>query len=134
MLNEGFDLGINFSDQKGDFGYSIGANISQYRNEIIKLDEFGTPIFGYNSRVPAVSITEVGSPISMFYGFQTEGIFQTQSEADAWPAYGAYNAPGKFKITDVNGDGQINDDDRTQIGNPHPDFVYGINLNLSEKN
>ena len=134
MLNEGFDLGINYSDQKGDFGYSIGGNISQYKNEIIKLDEFGTPIFGYNSRVPAVSITEVGSPISMFYGFQTEGIFQTQAEADAWPAYGAYNAPGKFKIADVNNDGQINDDDRTQIGNPHPDFVYGINLNLSYKN
>jgi len=134
MKNNGFDLGINYSDQKGDFGYSIGGNISQYVNEIVKLDEFGTPLFGYNSRVPAVTITEVGSPISMFYGFQVEGIFQTQAEADAWPVNGSYNAPGKFKFADVNNDGQINDDDRTQIGNPHPDFVYGINLNVSYKN
>ena len=134
MLNSGFDLGLSYSDQKGDFGYSIGANISQYKNEIIQLDEFDTPIFGYNSRVPAMTITQVGQPISMFYGFETQGIFQSDAEAAAWPSYGAYNAAGKFKITDVNGDGQITDDDRTIIGNPHPDFVYGINLNLSYKN
>ena len=134
MLNSGFDLGLSYSDQKGDFGYSIGANISQYKNEIIQLDEFDTPIFGYNSRVPAMTITQVGQPISMFYGFETQGIFQSDAEAAAWPSYGAYNAAGKFKITDVNGDGKITDDDRTIIGNPHPDFVYGINLNLSYKN
>jgi TonB-linked SusC/RagA family outer membrane protein len=134
VLNKGFDLGISYGDQKGDFGYSIAANISQYKNEIIKLDEFDTPVFGNNSRVPAVTITQVGSPISMFYGFQVDGIFQTQAEADAWPEYGDYNAPGKFKVADINGDGKIDDDDRTVIGNPHPDFVYGINLNLSYKN
>ena len=131
----GFDLGINYSDQKGDFGYSIGGNISQYVNEIVKLDEFGTPLFGYNSRVPAVTITEVGSPISMFYGFQVEGIFSKRKlKQMLGQLNGSYNAPGKFKFADVNNDGQINDDDRTQIGNPHPDFVYGINLNVSYKN
>ena len=134
MLNNGFDLALNYSDQVGDFSYSVGANISQYQNEIVKLDQFDTPLFGYNSRVPAMTITQVGSPISMFYGFETQGIFQSDAEAAAWPSYGAYNAAGKFKITDVNGDGQINDDDRTEIGNPHPDFVYGINLNLTYKN
>jgi len=134
MLNSGLDLNVGWSDTKGDFSYSIGANFSQYTNEIIALDEFGTPLFGYGSRVPAVTITEVGSPISMFYGFQVEGIFQTQAEADAWPTNGSYNAPGKFKFADVNNDGEINDDDRTQIGNPHPDFTYGINLNLTYKN
>ena len=57
-----------------------------------------------------------------------------QAEADAAPDFGAYNAPGKFRFVDVNGDGEINDDDRTEIGSPHPDFTYGINLNLSYKN
>ena len=98
------------------------------------MDENDTPIFGQSRRVPSLTITEVGSPISMFYGFQVEGIFQSQAEADAWPTYGSYNAPGKFKIADIDGNGSINDDDRTIIGNPHPDFVYGINLDLNYKN
>ena len=134
MYNEGIDVNLNWSDQIGDFGYSIGGNFSTYRNEIIKLDDGDTPIFGQSRRVPSLTITEVGSPISMFYGFQVEGIFQSQAEADAWASYPGYNAPGKFKFADTNGDGKISDADRTQIGNPHPDFVYGINLNLSYKN
>ena len=134
MFNNGFDLAITYGDQKGDFGYSITGNISQYKNEIIQLDEFDTPIFGASRRVPSLTRTSVGQPISMFFGLKTDGIFQTQAEADAAPSFGAYNAPGKFRFVDVNGDGEINDDDRTEIGSPHPDFVYGINLNLSYKN
>ena len=134
MFNNGFDLALSYGDQKGDFGYSISANISQYKNEIIQLDEFNTPIFGASRRVPSLTRTSVGQPISMFFGLQTDGIFQTQAEADAAPDFGAYNAPGKFRFVDVNGDGEINDDDRTEIGSPHPDFTYGINLNLSYKN
>lgn len=53
---------------------------------------------------------------------------------NAHPAYGNYNAVGKFKVEDVDGDGVITDGDRTIIGNPHPDFVYGINLNLGYRN
>ena len=134
MYNEGVDINLNWSDQIGDFGYSIGGNLSAYKNEIKQLDENDTPIFGQSRRVPSLTITEVGSPISMFYGFQVEGIFQSQAEADAWPTYGSYNAPGKFKIADIDGNGSINDNDRTIIGNPHPDFVYGINLDLNYKN
>jgi hypothetical protein len=134
MLNKGFDLAIGYGDNKGDFGYSINANISQYRNEIIQLDEFNTPIFGAGRRVPSLTRTVSGSPISMFFGLQTDGIFQTQAEADAAPSFGSYNAPGKFRFVDIDGDGEINDDDRTEIGSPHPDFTYGINLNLSYKN
>ena len=134
MLNKGFDLAIGYSDTKGDFGYGINANISQYRNEVIRLDEFNTPIFGAGRRVPSMTRTISGSPLSMFFGLRTDGIFQTQAEADAAPSFGAYNAPGKFRFVDIDGDGEINDDDRTEIGSPHPDFTYGINLNLSYKN
>ncbi|MDC3132785.1 TonB-dependent receptor [Flavobacteriaceae bacterium] len=134
MTNKGVDISATFRNSKEDFGYSITANLSTYKNNVDNLDEAGTPIFGKSSRVPSVTITQVGSPISMFYGFKTAGIFQSQQEADNWPKYGEYNAPGKFKIVDVNNDGKINDDDRTEIGNPHPDFVFGTNLNLSYKN
>jgi hypothetical protein len=136
MYNSGFDFAFDVNEDFGDLNVSIGGNVSAYVNEIRKLDEFDTPIFGSNRRVPALNITEVGSPISSLYGFQVEGIFQSQAEADAWAPYGTtgYNAPGKFKYADINNDGEINDDDRTIIGNPHPDFVFGVNLNLTYKN
>ena len=136
MYNEGIDFALNYTEEIGDIRLSIGGNISTYRNEIIALDEFSTPIFGSNRRVPALNITEVGSPISSLYGFEVEGIFQSQAEADAHAPYGTtgYNAPGKFKYADINNDGEINDDDRTIIGNPHPDFTYGVNLNIAYKN
>ena len=136
MYNEGIDFALDWTKDLGELKLTLGGNISTYRNEVKKLDEFDTPIFGSNRRVPALTRTSVGDPISSLYGFQVLGIFQSQSEADAWAPYGStgYNAPGKFKYADINNDGEINDDDRTIIGNPHPDFVYGINLNLAYQN
>jgi hypothetical protein len=133
MTNKGFDLALSYGDTKGDFSYDIGGNISVYKNNVDTLEGESTRIFGQSRRIPALSITEAGSPIASFYGFQNLGIFQTQAEADAWAPYGDYNAPGKFKVADINNDGVINDDDRTIIGTPHPDFTYGINLNMSYK-
>ena len=135
VTNKGFDLSLGYGDKKGDFGYSINANLSRYTNNVDQLSESAdTRFFGSSRRVPALTITEAGSPLSSFYGFKTVGIFQSEAEAAAWPAYGSYNAPGKLKVADINGDGIINDDDRTIIGNPHPDFTYGINLDLTYKN
>ena len=136
MYNEGIDFAMDWTKDLGELKLTLGGNISTYRNEVKKLDEFDTPIFGSNRRVPALTRTSVGDPISSIYGFQVLGIFQSQSEADAWAPYGStgYNAPGKFKYADINNDGEINDDDRTIIGNPHPEFVYGINLNLAYQN
>lgn len=136
MYNKGIDFAMDWIHEFGDFRLTVGGNISTYKNEVKKLDEFDTPIFGSNRRVPALTRTSVGDPISSLYGFNVLGIFQSQAEANAWAPYGTtgYNAPGKFKYEDVDGNGEINDDDRTIIGNPHPDFVYGINLNLNYKN
>ena len=136
MYNEGIDFAFDVQEDFGDLNVSIGGNISAYVNEIRALDEFDTPIFGSSRRVPALTRTGVGDPISSLYGFVVEGIFQSQAEADAHAPYGTsgYNAPGKFKYEDVNRDGEINDDDRTVIGNPHPDFVFGVNLNVRYKN
>ncbi|MFX0555530.1 SusC/RagA family TonB-linked outer membrane protein [Maribacter sp. CXY002] len=135
MTNKGVDFAINWDEKKGDWGYGIGFNFSQYKNEVKRLSESAdTRLFGDASRVPSLTVTQAGSPISSFFGFKTEGIFQSQAEADAWPTYGDYNAPGKLKVSDINGDGEINDDDRTIIGSPHPDFTYGINLDFSYKN
>lgn len=134
MTNKGVDFGVNYKNSVGDFRYGIGANISTYRNNVDKLDASpNTRYFGYGSRVPAVTVTQAGLPVSSFYGYKVLGIFQSDDEAKAWPAYGDYNKAGKFKIADINGDGKITDDDRTIIGNPHPDFTYGLNFNFGYK-
>lgn len=134
MTNKGLDVGVNYKSNINNFRYSVSANLSTYRNNVDKLDASpNTRYFGYGSRVPAVTLTQAGLPVSSFYGYQILGIFQSQQEADAWPKYEDYNKAGKFKVADINGDGKITDADRTIIGNPHPDFVYGLSLNLGYK-
>ena len=134
MNNKGFDVALTYRNNIGDFSYEVSGNLSRYVNEVVALQGESTRIFGQSRRIPALSVTQEGSPIASFFGFQNLGIFQTQAEADAWAPYGDYNAPGKFRVADINGDGVINDDDRTIIGSPHPDFTYGLNVNLNYKN
>ena len=135
MNNKGVDLGITYRNTiGGDLRYSVSGNYSMYRNEVIRLTESDqTKFFGYGSRVPAVTVTQAGLPISSFFGYQVLGIFQSDEEAKAWAPYENYNKAGKFKIADINQDGVITDADRTVIGNPHPKFNYGINLNIGYK-
>ena len=147
VTNRGIDLGVNFNGGQGDFYYSVGGNFSMYRNNVDALNNPDTRLFGRASRLTSpATISQVGSPLSSYFGLQVDGIFQTQSEAAAHPQFGDsdYNAPGKFKYRDVAGafdddgnpipDGVINDDDRTIIGNPHPDFTYGLNIAVGYKN
>ena len=136
MTNKGIDLGISYKNnsKNGDFRYGGSVNYSMYRNNVDKLDESpNTKYFGSGSRVPAVTLTQAGLPLSSYFGYKVLGIFQSDEEAKAWAPYGSYNKAGKFKMADINGDGKITDDDRTVIGNPHPDFVYGVSLNLGYK-
>src|SRR5690606_19557549 len=85
-----------------------------------------------------VSRTEVGGPMSRFYGYVWEGIFQNESEVANYVGPEGNpvqpNAtPGDFKFADLNNDGTINDSDRDYIGNPHPDLIYGFNLRMEYK-
>jgi TonB-linked SusC/RagA family outer membrane protein len=133
--SKGFDIAAGYNGQIGeDFTFSVNANLSSYTNEIDALSSPGERIFGRNERISAITVTEAGAPISSYFGYKVLGLFQSQAEADAAPQFGDYNAPGKFQFADTNGDGVITSDDRTIIGNPHPDFTYGINLDFNYKN
>lgn len=134
VRNRGVDLGINFRDKKGDFGYMLGVNFGHYKNEVLKLNnDPNATIFGFTTRLPAMSATKAGLPIASYYGYFVDGVIKDQAEADAAPKFGSYTREGTFKFRDVNGDGVITAADRTIIGNPHPDFNYGVNLGLSWK-
>jgi TonB-linked SusC/RagA family outer membrane protein len=141
MQNKGIELALNYQDQKGAITYSIGANFSTYRNTVIKTTgDASTRYFGFsNLRLPTgtVSVTQQGYPIASFFGYQIDGIFQTDDEAAAHPVQfggGAMNKAGAFKFRDIDGNGVINAADRTIIGSPHPDFTYGINASVGYKN
>lgn len=134
VRNRGVDLGINFRDKKGDFGYMLGVNFGHYKNEVLKLNnDPNATIFGFTTRLPAMSATKAGLPIASYYGYFVDGVIKDQAEADAAPKFGSYTREGTFKFRDVNGDGVITAADRTIIGNPHPDFNYGVNLGVSWK-
>lgn len=114
MENTGMDLGIGFADETSSgWSYGVNVNVTSYKNEVTKLG--GAFLDGDNVfRIGAMTRSEVGRPVSSFYGRVIDG----------------FNDEGRFVYKDVNNDGVVNDKDRTFIGSPHPDFTYGINLNL----
>ena len=135
IRNRGVDLGLNFRDQIGEFRYQIGVNVAHYKNEVLKLNnDPNATVFGFATRLPAISATKAGLPIASYYGYIVDGVIKDQAEADAAPKFGTYTKEGTFKFRDINGDNKITAADRTIIGDPHPDFTYGLNLNLGYKN
>src|SRR5438046_6702338 len=74
-----------------------------------------------------------GSPVGTFFGYQVAGLFESAQDVTKSPVQDQA-APGRFKYVDINGDNKITAADRTSIGNPNPDFTYGINLSLRYKN
>ncbi|KOS05829.1 hypothetical protein AM493_07100 [Flavobacterium akiainvivens] len=129
--NKGFEFNLGWKDNDNEFKYSINANMATLDNKVNKLQEYvqNIPNDATHTR------TEVGQPISAYYGYIFDGIYQNQAEIDNYLYNNANGAlPGDMKFRDINGDGQINADDRTFIGNPIPKITYGVNFNASYKN
>ncbi|MAO17554.1 MAG: SusC/RagA family TonB-linked outer membrane protein [Muricauda sp.] len=135
--NKGVDATLSFSDQTDSgFNYGIDVNFSHYKNEVLDLISAFQTGFGGFRTTGTVTRTQEGQPISSFYGRIVDGIFASEAEVANAPTQGfATNADGvgRFRYRDINGDGTINDDDRTFIGSPHPDFTYGVNLRMAYK-
>ncbi len=132
VQNKGFDISATYHNAVGDFRYSINANITTYKNIITSLPTPGYFDLAVGSRIGNIVREQVGHPIGAFYGYKVIGINQSTADAAAGPTYSGA-AAGSYKYADTNGDGKIDDSDRTFIGNPNPDFTYGLNLNASYK-
>jgi len=131
--NRGFEIMLNYRGRSGDFTYDISCNLSSYKNMVINLDADST-YYLYDAEYLNVRTTE-GMPIGSFFGFVTDGIFQNDEEVVSYmDSIGnpiqPNASPGDFRFVDVNGDGTIDESDRTFIGNPHPTFVFGFSINL----
>jgi len=145
VRNRGIELSINYKNQINKFRYEIGFNISYLENKVTSLGTGNEPVWGGWLAEPSildfVTKTEVGRPIGSFYGYVTNGIFNTEEEikASAQYDYGKNDfeqttRPGDFRFVDLNGDGRITAEDRTYLGSPLPDFVFGIPLSCGYGN
>lgn len=132
IKNQGLELSLGYAGKAGkDFEFSVSGNISFIKNEVTKLADDVLYLTGIvnntYSRDLTLSRTQVGHPLAQFYGHVVEGIFKSQEEVVNHADQDGKGL-GRLKFKDNNNDGVINDEDRTIIGNPQPDFVYGLNI------
>ena len=142
LRNSGFEMEINYRGSIGEnITYSIGGNASFIKNEVTALNApflESRPFYGRQN--VEVARTVEGEPLASFFGWVADGLYQNQAEIDSDPglandprrAQGLIQ-PGDVRFRDLDGNGLINDEDRSFIGNPHPDVVYGINASLAYK-
>jgi len=135
--NRGFEVALNWNDKAGEFNYGATVNFAHNKNEVTRIANAEGIIHG-DANVLSQGTTEMyraqeGYPIGYFYGYKTAGVFQNLSQVENTAAKYAGAQPGDLIFVDTNKDGKITEDDRTQIGNPHPDFTMGLNLNFSYK-
>lgn len=148
--NKGVEISLGFNNRvSDDFEYNIGFNVTTLDNKVISLNGNIAPRggeFGVGISQTGISRMIPGLPLGHFYGYETNGIYQTQGEIDALNAaavvlYGedaSYStvgdiAPGDLRFVDTNGDGQITADDRANIGDPIADVTMGFNFGFKYK-
>jgi len=133
MSNKGLDIEVTYKNTFGEVGFNGSAVITTVNNEITKIAD-GVDFFDWGgSRIGSYNRNMVGHPMSAFYGYQVVGLFKDAAEvSSAAKQDGA--EPGFFRYADINNDKVIDPKDRTFIGNPNPDFTFGLNLALTYKN
>ncbi|WP_428230214.1 SusC/RagA family TonB-linked outer membrane protein [Flavobacterium sp.] len=141
MQNKGFDIELGYRKKIGALNLSVNGNFSHIENEVTYLAP-GTSYIPGSEKVQStayeINRTEVGHPYNSFYGFKTNGIFQTQADIDNYKnASGTViqpgAKPGDFRWIDTNGDGKIDGNDRQFLGSSLPKYTYGLTINLDYK-
>lgn len=139
MENSGIEFEMGYKFRKGDWAFNINANASYLKNKLINLgNDTGYETSDEVHLIGNVSRAENGQPYPFFYGYKTAGIFQNQAQVDAYVNDKGVklqpNAqPGDVIFVDYNGDGKIDDADKTNIGKCDPDWTFGFNLGASWK-
>ena len=135
ILNEGLEFSIAYKERvSDDFKFAVSYNFTTLKNEVLKVNLNDDPltVTGFGLGGQEFARMEVGLPIGYFYGYQTAGIFQTQAEVDAHASQTNAN-PGDLRFADLNGDGEITPEDRTNLGDPIPELTMGMNFSFDYK-
>jgi TonB-linked SusC/RagA family outer membrane protein len=142
VQNRGLELSLGYKKTNGAFKFDITANAAFLKNEIVSIKDGLTNLEPLNAprvrNLPLANIYQVGSSIGAFYGFSTQGLFQSDAAAKAYVnsngvAYQPNAKAGDIRFKDLNGDGTINNNDRTILGNSFPSTTYSLNLNMNYK-
>lgn len=149
VKNTGLELSMGWRDQIGkEFKYGVNVNMAYNKNEVTEVNNANHFIEGGNDLLAQSTgrfvRVEEGHPIGYFYGYKTDGVIQNQNDLQAYldqnckgnaanSKQGASIKPGDLKFVDVDGNGVINDDDKTDLGNPHPDVTMGLTLSAEYK-
>jgi TonB-linked SusC/RagA family outer membrane protein len=134
VVNRGVEIMIGYNNTTpGGFTYEVSGNVSFNKNKVTQLSNAGTAIQQFISFVGLVNSTQVGAPIASFYGWQTDGIFQTKEEVDNHAFQSNGTSPGDFRFRDLDGNDTINAKDQGVIGNPWPKATFGLNANFGFK-
>lgn len=134
VQNKGLEVEVNYSNSDHRLKYDVSVNFATLSNKVLSLSN-GEPIPG--GRIDNgifATLTTVGHPIGSFYLYQMDGIFQNDAEIISSAYQGNYIRPGDVKFKDVNGDGYINEKDRTFLGSAIPKYTYGATANLQYSN
>lgn len=143
IVNTGVEMQMAWTDHIGDFSYSVSGNFGYNRNRVTRIANDDNYIEGneniLGSGTGRFYRAEVGKPLGYFYGYRHGGIFQNQAEIDNYvdPRTGEKimpsAKPGDVRFVDLDGDGKITSADREMIGDPNPDFTFGVSLSLQYK-
>jgi TonB-dependent starch-binding outer membrane protein SusC len=143
VKNTGVELSLNYHNSLGRFfNYSVGANGSYNKNTIGNIPTPDHILHGYTNVLfansPEFYRATNGQPVGYFWGLKTAGVFQTEAEVDSYRSKTGKliqpdAKPGDVRYVDLNGDGVIGNEDRTSIGDPNPDFIFGFNISLDYK-
>lgn len=132
MRNSGIDLNLTWRESRNKLNYSINVVASTVNNEVLSIGGGREEIFsgglGFGGWLGTRTI--IGEPIGSFYGWKVAGVFQNEAEFNSLPRRGSEAGVGDLRFEDLNSDGVITDADRTFLGNPIPDFIYGLNIGL----
>jgi TonB-linked SusC/RagA family outer membrane protein len=137
MENKGVEVTVNSRNLTGKLTWNTSFNISFNQNKVISINDtipMSSGSIGLNQNL---ALIQAGQPINFFYGFKTDGIFQSQAEVDSHAVQVPGNDPnsrtsaGDIRFVDLNNDGVINDKDRTYLGNPNPTFIFSLNNSFS---
>ena len=139
MENSGVEFELGYRGHVGDFSYSVKANASYLHNVLKNLgNDTGFLNYGINQFSDGGTRAENGLPFPFFYGYKTAGVFQNTAEVQSYLNSDGNMiqpdaVPGDLRFVDVNNDGKITSDDRTNIGNGTPDWTFGLNLGAEWK-
>lgn len=143
VANSGWEIGLNWREQRDKFAYNFGANITTLKNNVVDIgaiDNIQNGFPEWTAEFPAR--IAVGQPINYYYGYEVEGVYQTQAEINADPIAKAYNEqnpgapilPGYLRYKDQNGNNELDEEDRINLGNYLPTLTYGFNAGVDYAN